>query len=309
MVRIPIIFAFDNNLIEAACVCFTSLLHNAKPETFYDIYVLHSPHIKLDESTLKKIQQQYSNCSIDFVPVDDSFEEAFEIRHVTKATYYRLLIPELFPDLEKAIYSDVDIIYRMDLQDIFLTDMSDTYVAGTLDIGMNTFELDYVNTLEIKQWDYIQAGFLLMNLSKMRQDNMVKKFKTEAAKCHKYQDQDTLNISCKGHITILPPCCNLNDCSYIQFLSVSPSLPSWITEAHISQALKYGNIHYSGYKPWQRYCLAFDIWWQYYRLSPIYNEYRYYKFFYDKTLLFDSLSLWKRVKGVLRYFIHGRYKG
>lgn len=39
---IPIAFAFDNNLIMPAAVAFTSLLKNAAPETFYDIYILHS---------------------------------------------------------------------------------------------------------------------------------------------------------------------------------------------------------------------------------------------------------------------------
>lgn len=309
MIKIPIIFAFDNNLIEAACVCFTSLLHNAKPDTFYEIHVLHSPSIKLDEITLRKVQEQYPNCSIDFKAVDDSFENAFEIRHVTKATYYRLLIPDLFPEMDKVIYADVDIIFRMDLQEVYLKDMGDAYVAGALDIGMNSFEQAYVEDLGIKQWDYVQAGFMMLNLNQIRQDHLVEKFKAEAAKCHKYQDQDTVNIVCNGRIMKLDPCWNLNDCSYIQFLSEKPNIAPWITKDHIHRALNQGTIHYSGYKPWQRYSLAFDIWWQYYRLSPVYDEYRYYKFFYDKTLLLDSLTLWKRVKGVIRYFLHGRYKG
>lgn len=307
MIRIPIIFAFDNNLIEAAGVCFSSLLNSAKTDTFYEIYVLHSPYVKLDEETLLKVQSAYPNCSMDFIAVDDSFENSFEIRHVTKATYYRLLIPELFPHLEKAIYSDVDIVFRMDLQEVFAIELGEAYVAGALDVGMNTFELDYVKKLGIKQWSYIQAGFMMFNLRKMREDDLVEKFKKEAAKCYKYQDQDTLNIVCEGRKKILEPCWNLNDCSYMQFLSERPTIAPWMTEEQIKRALKTGNIHYSGYKPWERYSIAFDIWWEYYRKSPMFNEYRYYKFFYDKTLLLDSLSLWKRIKGVLRFFIHGRY--
>lgn len=309
MKRIPIIFAFDNNLIEAAVVCFTSLLYNAKPDTFYEIYVMHSPFIKLDEHTLRKVQESYPNCSLDFIPVDNSFERAFEIRHVTKATYYRLLIPELFPKLERAIYSDVDVIFRMDLQDVFFCNIGNNYVAGVPDIGLNSFECKYVTKLGIKQWNYLQAGFMVFNIAAMRDDKLVEKFKLEAAKCHKYQDQDVINIVCGNRKMALEPCWNMNDCSYIQFLSKSPCVAPWITQAHIDKALNQGTIHYSGYKPWQRYSLAFDIWWEYYRKSPVFDEFRYYKFFYDKTLLLDSLSLWKRIKGVIRYFIHGRYKG
>ena len=36
MKTVPIVFAFDNNLILPACVCISSLLMNAKEETFYD---------------------------------------------------------------------------------------------------------------------------------------------------------------------------------------------------------------------------------------------------------------------------------
>lgn len=36
---IPIAFAFDNNLILPACVCISSLMMNAKEDTFYDIFI------------------------------------------------------------------------------------------------------------------------------------------------------------------------------------------------------------------------------------------------------------------------------
>lgn len=44
---VPIVFAFDNNLILPACVCISSLMMNANEDTFYDIFILHSAHIKL----------------------------------------------------------------------------------------------------------------------------------------------------------------------------------------------------------------------------------------------------------------------
>ena len=42
MNTIPIAFAFDNNLVMPACVCLSSLMMNANPDTFYDIFILHS---------------------------------------------------------------------------------------------------------------------------------------------------------------------------------------------------------------------------------------------------------------------------
>lgn len=40
MKTVPIAFAFDNNLVFPACVCLSSLLMNAKDDTFYDIFIL-----------------------------------------------------------------------------------------------------------------------------------------------------------------------------------------------------------------------------------------------------------------------------
>lgn len=309
MKHIPVVFAFDNNLIESAGVCMTSLMLNAKPDTFYDFYILHSPSINLREDELLKIIETFAHCSLRFIKVDESFENAFEIRHVTKATYYRLLIADFLTEYDRVIYSDVDIIFRQDLQEVYNLDIGDNYVAGALDIGMNSFEKKYVEALGLTQWTYIQAGFLLLNLEAIRKDNLVEEFKSQAANNYRYQDQDVVNIVCKDRKYILDPCWNLNDCAYIQFLAKKPELPQWISDKHKSRALQEGNIHYSGYKPWNRYSLAFDIWWEYYRKSPYFDEIRYYKFFFDKTMVLDSLSLWKRIKGVIRYFVHGQYKG
>lgn len=306
---VPVIFAFDNNLNEAAAVCFYSLLKNSNKDTFYRIHILHSPVIKLDEKYLKRVTDLYDNCEILFHPVDQTFEEAYEIRHVTKATYYRLLIPLLFPQYDRVIYADVDIIFRRDLNDAYNIDFGDNYLAACLDMGMNSFDMDHINTLKIvKQWEYIQAGFIVMNLELIRRDSLVDKFIAEASQNYKYQDQDILNVVCHNRIKYLEPYWNVNDGAYIRFYGEKDILPEWITEESIEEAKEHGNIHYSGYKPWNGFSVAFDIWWEYYRKSPIFDEQRYFKFFFDKTMFLDSLSLWKRIKCVVRFFKNGRYK-
>ena len=74
----------------------------------------------------------------------------------------------------------------------------------------------------------------------------------------------------------------------------------------IDDAIKYGNLHFNGHKPWKKYCVNFDIWWEYYRKSPYFNEQFYFEFFYKKLDELDSLSLWKRIKILIRYFVYGK---
>ena len=52
---VPIAFAFDNNLILPACVCLSSLMMNAKEDTFYDIFILHSEKVVLQKEKLNTI--------------------------------------------------------------------------------------------------------------------------------------------------------------------------------------------------------------------------------------------------------------
>lgn len=305
---IPIAFAFDNNLIDPACVCITSLLENAKVDTFYEVFILHSKDIVLNKSGFEKILHKYNNCSITYLEVDDTFDSAFEIRGVTKATYYRLLLPLVVKQYDKIIYSDVDIIFQMDLSEVYSLPLTDNYIAATLDMGLNFLTPDYVNNMEqLKIGQYIQAGFVVFNLKKIREDNLVQRF-IELSSRNKftYQDQDILNICCAGHIKYLPPKFNVNDCAFLVLRSSSDALLCWFSEQECVEAKTNGNIHYSGKKPWKENSIFMDLWWQYYRKSVIFNVDYYFDFFFNRTFYLDSLPLWERVKLLLRFFVYGK---
>ena len=49
---VPIAFAFDNNLVMPACICISSLLMNARPDTFYDIFILQPKDEELNKAEL-----------------------------------------------------------------------------------------------------------------------------------------------------------------------------------------------------------------------------------------------------------------
>lgn len=307
---VPVVFAFDNNIVMPACVCITSLLENAHAETFYDIYILHANDVSLDKTHLGRIATKYSNCSITYRVVDDTFKKAFEIRHVTIATYYRLLLSQLLPQYDKVIYSDVDIIFRMDLSDLYQQNMSEYYIAATLDLGLNYLDPSYVrkhNDLEIGK--YVQAGFVVFNLKKIREDNVTSNFVEHALK-HKYiyQDQDILNICCRGKIKYLPPCYNVNDCSFLA-LREYKMLGGIYSPEQCNYARCCGNIHYSGKKPWKENCIFMDVWWEYYRRSVVYDVDNHFDFFFRLSFYLDTLSLRTRLKNLLKYFVYGKSKG
>lgn len=305
---VPIAFAFDNNLILPACVCISSLMMHARKDTFYDIFILHSEKSRLNKEKLNCIPKTYPNCKINYRIVDNTFDKSFEVRGVTTATYYRLLIPELIPEYDKIIYSDVDIIFRMDLSDLYKKDISNFDIAATRDWGLNyTKEGEkYISSeLKLEIGNYLQAGFIMLNSAKLRADNKIEIFRNEATKKYKYQDQDILNVVCCKSIYFLPPMYNMTDYSFF-FMRQSPThLPDNISAKEAIIAQKEGNLHFNGHKPWKKFSVNFDIWWEYYRKSPFFDDDFYFNFYYDRLNLLDQLSLWKRIKILVRYFVYG----
>jgi lipopolysaccharide biosynthesis glycosyltransferase len=306
---IPIVFAFDNNLVLPACVCISSLMMNAKEDTFYDIFILHSERINLEKEQLDKIPLYYTNCRVQYRQIDNTFDSAYEIRGITTATYYRLLIPELIPEYDKIIYSDVDVVFREDLSDVYLsTELDDVYLAGvnSLFFLIPGYKKYYSSILNLDASKIIYAGNIILNSKLLVSKGIVSKFKDLIKNDYTYQDMDIINIACKGKIKQLPPSfCLTNYLNEIMVYHPDKLEGLW-TKKEIHDALSRGIVHYNGQKPWKGYCVNFDIWWEYYRKSPFFDEKFYFDFFYNKLDELDRLTLWKRIKVLLRWFIVGR---
>lgn len=307
MNKIPIAFAFDSNLLFPACVCLSSLMMNADKDTFYDIFILHSHKEKLDKTMFDKLKEYYPNCSVTYRIVGDEFEEAFEIRGITTPAYYRLLIPELIPEYDKVIYSDVDIVFRRDLSELYQVDMADNYIAATYDLGLNLSNdgAKYMKSVkELEYGDYIQSGFIILNNNHILKDGLIQQFKELSKRNLRYQDQDILNIVCKDKIKILPFTYNMTDQAYYYLTNNQSSLTPKYLNDDPKKAYTISTIHYNGYKPWKSYCANFDIWWEVYRKSPFFDPQYYFNFFYSKLDEYDRLPFMKRVKILLRYFFY-----
>lgn len=307
---IPIVFAFDHHLIHPACICISSLMMNAKENTFYDIFILHSKKERLNSVELDKIPNYFKNCKIQYRAVGSEFDNAFEIRGITTPAYYRLLIPELIPEYDKVIYSDVDVIFRDDLSEIYATDMTGYYMAGVISLSHLVPDYkDYYDGMNMDASKIIYSGNLIINSKLLLEDKLLDQFRNLAGNHYKFQDMDMINIVCRGKIKYLAPSFCLS--TFISENSVyhQDELTKIWTEQEMVNALKSGIVHYNGKKPWKGYCINFDIWWEYYRKSPFFDEKFYFDFFKDKLNEYDQLSLLKRIKILVRYFVYGRYKG
>lgn len=105
----------------------------------------------------------------------------------------RAALPDMFPDIDIALCIDADTITRGDLGPVFDTDMTGFYLAAVK-------ELHYIH-----RTDYYNAGVMLMNLAKMRRDDVW----TQAVamlndRYFRWKEQDVLNDLCRRRIYSLP---------------------------------------------------------------------------------------------------------
>ncbi|MCQ2146602.1 MAG: glycosyltransferase family 8 protein [Bacteroidales bacterium] len=309
MHTVPILFTFDDKLIMPACVCLTSLMESASADTFYDIFILHADKYDFKDSDLMKIPAAYPNCKITFRAVSGQFMGAYEIRGIPETCYYRLLSPELIPEYDKLLYSDVDVIVRDDLTKYYEMDLGDNYFGG-VDTGSRLREWiqNYcTKTLNI-DWHkgYHYSGNLVINSKQILKDNKIAEFKELAKKDWFQQDMDIINIACTGRFKRLSPAYCMTNFLYGLMVNQRDEMVKDFGEQEVEYALKKGIVHYNGDKPWKTWCHHYDIWWEYYRKSPIFDEKWYMDFYESKFNELDKLPLMKRIKILARYFIVGR---
>lgn len=127
-------------------------------------------------------------------------------KRFTDFTFGRLLMPDIIKE-KKIIYIDTDMIIKKDISTIWRVDISNSYIAGAKDYGI--YERKAFMKKFIKE-KYINAGFSIWNLDKIRKDNIHKKcFELINKKNLPYPDQDALNILCKDNITYIPSIYNV----------------------------------------------------------------------------------------------------
>lgn len=278
--RIPIAFSTDHNYVMQTGVCLYSLLKHAQISK-YDIFVIINEDVNDDDKEALRTQVDiFEGHSLEFIEIGDVFKDAFEIRGISTAAYSRLLIPWLLPQYDYVLYSDVDIIFKMDLDVVYRDGkVSDKLISGVVALGfrINRKAHEYPKTFDIEPNKYINSGLLVFNCRQFRAEGLKNRILEEAKKRYTFQDQDILNIICKDRIHYLSPKYNLPQYSLYFFCLSQPHDVKYEeyygNEEMQKDWLSYKDciIHYAGTKPWNTFTYAWRIWWDAYAASIFYN--------------------------------------
>jgi lipopolysaccharide biosynthesis glycosyltransferase len=214
---IPIMFCFDNEYAIPAAVAFRSLLENASKDFFYRLFVAHTDVSLENQAKLREVATDFSeNASLEFFYMQNRLEDLWKkIKtqgHYSKETFYKLLAPSLFPQYEKVIISDVDVVFLGDVSASYFSfdAIEDIYVAGVGAVGKILYIWDLYKTHfsqeEIRKM-VINGAYMVFNLDKMRRDNVEASFlhRAESDCLRMLQvEQDVINLCCYPKIRFLP---------------------------------------------------------------------------------------------------------
>jgi Lipopolysaccharide biosynthesis proteins, LPS:glycosyltransferases len=144
---------------------------------------------------------------VEFIDLEKLYNERIPSKinvdsRFTKYALYRLLLPEVIHD-DKLLYIDADAIVSGDISELYNSDISSCHVIGAMDIGADRYNLK--KPLGLKPYDiYINAGVMLMNLKKIREDKVNLTWVKEAnSKLYAAHDQCIINKTCKGKIGLM----------------------------------------------------------------------------------------------------------
>ena len=115
--EIPIFTASDDNYMPFVAVTLESMIANASKDYNYTFKILHSGVSQ--ENVDKIMKYNKDNFSIEFVDVRELLKDVMERLHTciyyTQTTYYRLFISNLYPQYDKVLYIDCDVVVRGDI--------------------------------------------------------------------------------------------------------------------------------------------------------------------------------------------------
>ena len=256
---IPIFFAVDDNYAPYLAVAMRSLIHNARRDRSYHI------HILIDELSEQNVAalcgMATANVCVDTVKVSAKLDALSDMLHLrdyyTKATYYRFFIPALFPEYDRGIYLDCDIVVTGDVAELYEIPLGDHILAAAPEEVMQHVDVfgSYVEAvLDIPRDQYFSAGILVMNLEKMRRVALEEQFVSLLGRrtFRVTQDQDYLNVLCRDDVLLLDT--GWNKTAWEQVALSSP----------------LNIIHYKiNWKPWHYKGVRFeDVFWYYAEMTP-----------------------------------------
>ena len=214
---VPVFFSVDENYAPYLSTALASLIDHTSEKYQYNLHVVYH---NLTRRSLRKLQKlnvgHEENVNIIAIEmqetlsgISDRKSTQLKADYFTPTIYYRIFLPEMFPQYDKGLYLDSDIIVNDDVAKLFETDLKGNLIAACVDMstqGNPLFCKYFDDAVGIQHDRYFNSGVLVIDFEKFREEEFCEHF---LYLLNKYDfdtvapDQDYLNAMCVGRVKYL----------------------------------------------------------------------------------------------------------
>ena len=292
---VPIFFSVNDAYSPFLATAIHSIRENASPDFDYHIHILTDD---ISEENRRKLSwQQAGNFCIHFHPLSELLRSLPAVEKLSQhcfgafsslTIYFRLFIPDLFPQYDKGIYLDADLVVPGDISRLYSEHLGRKLIGAVADYSIQKIApfMQYIDDyVGVDHRNYVNSGVLLLNMKRLREVNLSSRFLSWVEKYGLETvapDQDYLNALCWDGIHYLDP--NWN------------AMPSECLTVMDDPQIIHFNL---ASKPWLNEQVPYDqIFWQYVAGTGYEAEIKARR----QAFLQDSAAV-KNYKGAIRRLI------
>lgn len=210
--EIPIVFAFDDDDIDAAIVAISSLLKSDKDNKYY-LYCLSEKTLQSDTVLkIKDTAQSYPNMAgIKFIrPKDNDLSHNYKNSKINRTSLLKFEIHKIIKDRPRVFYSDINILFLKGLSSAWLDSSShDFIIAACLDLSQSYGNMNknrkevWDKYFEFRFGQYITSNLMILNLDKIKKSNIDERLSGYLKDYEQLNDADILFLCCNPAIYYL----------------------------------------------------------------------------------------------------------
>jgi len=249
----------DDNYCLPTAVCIQSIIDNTNVVGFTTVHVCTFGLTEINRQFILNLNCDRVHIEINNFSKNDYLELLSKVNpktHVSTSALIKFELANYFSQLDSLLYLDSDIVLKKDISEIFNTDISKSYLAASFEYWNFIHYREYSFKRDYKVEFNFNSGVMLLNLQKMRKDNIPQQlwdYKLYHSKTPR-MDQESFNMVCGAATVPISIKWNFNPCfAYESNLIHINSIynESYLSINNMIEDVRI--IHYVGKedKPWE----------------------------------------------------------
>ena len=215
---VPIFFSVNDAYSPFLATAIHSIRENASPDFDYNIHILTDDISTENRRKLASLGTEQFR--IHFHPLTELLKSLPAVDKLSQhcfgafsslTIYFRLFISDLFPQYDKGIYLDADLVVPGDISRLYAERLGRKLVGAVADYSIQKIApfMQYIDQyVGVDHRNYVNSGVLLLNMKRLREVNLSGRFLSWVEKYGLETvapDQDYLNALCWDGIQYLDP--------------------------------------------------------------------------------------------------------